>query len=552
MSNFNATANGSQPQSAPKPWEVNKFPVESAVSLPTADEPFTKTVEAMPLNLRNSLRAKIDEVNAKDYEGMVNAPRALPPLNVRNIYEFPVYCLGELIEDAVIGIAAISQCHPDIAAHVCMGYVSLAMQGQVDVVLPWNNTVQPSSLWLATVADSSDRKSSADKLVSPVVRKWEKELMKRYRDALPLYEIQFQDWDAKRAKIMKESTLTSEQKHNDIGPAPAKPAPPILISDNPTYEGLRDIFIDGAKIQGLFSDDGGTFLGGHSMKPEQVLNTIAALSKMWDASPINKLRAGANYRHADQYRLAVHLMFQPVIANRFLNDKLFRGQGLLSRFLTAWPDNESLAGTRYSEDVDPIHYENVQKFNDVLYKLLKEPLPTNPPTQGELQPRQLRFTPEADKLRKDWNDGNQRHLVPGGKYWPIKDFVGKCLEHAARYAATLETFYDYSSYITEKWFSNALEIVDYYIKQQLESAINGNDPAIVKAHKLYHWLNEKSDYPYVTTRYLAQRSPFRSVEEVKPVIKTLEEFGLLQEAGKGQFVDGNMARQAWKVNRGYY
>ncbi len=213
---------------------------------------------------------------------------------------------------------------------------------------------------------------------------------------------------------------------------------------------------------------------------------------------------------------------------------------------------EALSGERYSQDVDLTHYENVKRFNEYLYRILSAPLPTDPFTKGELKPRVLLFTPEAVELYKKWNDSNQKHLKPNGEYHSIKDFVGKGLEQAARIAANLQMFTDpTSTQITAEWFGRATEIVDYYIKQQAETVTNGNDPTIVKAHKLYNWLNEKSDYEYVTTRYYAQWSPFHSVDEVKPVIKTLEEFGLLQDAGKGHNIDGYIARQAWKVNRGY-
>ena len=114
-------------------------------------------------------------------------------------------------------------------------------------------------------------------------------------------------------------------------------------------------------------------------------------------------------------------------------------------------------------------------------------------------------------------------------------------------------FYNDATRISAEWFRNSLEIVDYYINQRVESAANGNDPSIVKAHKLYNFLNDESkcDYEYATIRYLARCSPFRHVNEMKSVIKTLEEFGLLQDAGKGHNVDGYLARQSWKVNRGY-
>jgi hypothetical protein len=551
------------------PWEV-KTPQKSSIPWPTFPsgskpvapaQPPLETTEQMVKNFsigaRWTLRATIDKVNGEQLEGSINAPRALPKLNRREVYEFPLHCLGEPLQAAVEAIAAKSQCHADIAAQVVMGYVSLAQQGHVDVKLPWNGTISPSSLFLATVAESGDRKSSADKEVAPTVQRWENELARLYKKQMSFYAIQMEDWTKKRDKIMKEESLTPEQKFDEIGPAPDKPTPPVLTGDNPTVEGLRDLFDDGAKVLGLFSDDGGTFLGGHGMSQDQALKTIATLSQMWEAKPLNKIRAkGPNgargYGRLNKYRLAVHLMIQPEVADEFFGNKLYAGQGLLSRFLTAWPDNEELDGQRFSQDRNPEHDHTIRQFTDHLYSMLSTTLPGDP-LSSEWTPVVLEFTPEADKLRREWNDSNQRHLVPGGKYAAVKGLVNKGLENAARIAANLERVYNLNAtHISAHWFKNSLEIIDYYISQQLATSATKNNPAFVKAHKLYDWLNEHCELEYVGTAYLLNRSPFRTKPELEAVIKTLEEFGLLQDAGPGRDVEGHRVKKSWKVNRDLY
>jgi hypothetical protein len=110
------------------------------------------------------------------------------------------------------------------------------------------------------------------------------------------------------------------------------------------------------------------------------------------------------------------------------------------------------------------------------------------------------------------------------------------------------------THISGVCFKNTLEIMDYYIAQQLSSENAVNDPAIIKAHKLYKWLCDHSEYEYVNTSYLLQKSPraFRNKQDLEPVIKTLEEYGLMQDAGPGRYIDGyGLSKKSWKVNRGF-
>lgn len=69
-----------------------------------------------------------------------------------------------------------------------------------------------------------------------------------------------------------------------IGDEPPAPLLPVLTTDEPTVEGLHKLFERGQPSLGLFSDEGGTFLGGHAMASENRLRTMAALSSIWDAS----------------------------------------------------------------------------------------------------------------------------------------------------------------------------------------------------------------------------------------------------------------------------
>ena len=65
-----------------------------------------------------------------------------------------------------------------------------------------------------------------------------------------------------------------------------------MTCEEPTYEGLVKALDTGWPSMGIFSDEGGRFLGGHGMNSENQLKTISGLSKMWDGKAITRTRAG--------------------------------------------------------------------------------------------------------------------------------------------------------------------------------------------------------------------------------------------------------------------
>ncbi len=58
----------------------------------------------------------------------------------------------------------------------------------------------------------------------------------------------------------------------------------------PTYEGLTRKYAEGMPSLGIFSDEGGQFLGGFAMNGDNRQKTLAALNDLWQGNPIRRLR----------------------------------------------------------------------------------------------------------------------------------------------------------------------------------------------------------------------------------------------------------------------
>ena len=287
--------------------------------------------------------------------------------------DYPVAALGPL-RDAVEAVHRATQAPIAIAAQSALSAASLAVQGHADVD-SLAGTAVPTSLFCLTVAQSGERKSTCDKLIMSGIQEIEKSLWADFRESQADWEMSHNLWTAKRDRFIKEAggkkvagAQQAEAELASLGPAPQEPLSPKLTTSEPTFEGLVKLFPTGQPSLGLFSDEGGGFIGGHAMNAENRLKTIAGLSKLWGGDPLNRVRAGDGASSLYGRRLAAHLMVQPVPARPLLADPIANGQGFLARFLIAEP--VSAIGTRLADTVGHRASPSIANFSERLAQIL--------------------------------------------------------------------------------------------------------------------------------------------------------------------------------------
>jgi hypothetical protein len=264
---------------------------------------------------------------------------------------FPIDALGPFSWPAY-AIADKIQCPPAIAALSVLGVASLAAQGHADVLLPRTGQVKPLSLFLVSIGESGERKSAADNEAKRAIAEYERELATAYELQAPQYRNARDAWESERQNIFRSKSMDAVQKSNALDTLiePQAPLTPMLTCPEPTFEGLCLLFRTGQGALGLFSDEGGHFVGGHALSEDARLRTAAGLSSLWDGSPIKRVRAGKDESYVLLgRRLAMHLMLQPKVASELLSDPLLKDQGLLSRILVSYPQSTAVrasAGNR--------------------------------------------------------------------------------------------------------------------------------------------------------------------------------------------------------------
>src|SRR5262249_36615243 len=195
------------------------------------------------------------------------------------------------------------------------------------------------------------------------------------------------------------------------------------------------VFAKGWPNLGVFSDEGGMFIGGHAMKEEARLRTATTLSKLWDGNPIDRIRSGESPQVLPGRRLAMHLMAQPNVAALLLGDGMLAEQGLLSRILATAP--ESAIGTRMWRPASDESDRAVKMYGKRLLDILELPLTLAVGKQNELAPRELKLSAGAHQQWIAFHNHVEHDLREDGPLWPIRGLGNKIPEIVVRLSGVL-------------------------------------------------------------------------------------------------------------------
>lgn len=461
----------------------------------------------------------------------------------------PIAHLGPL-RAPTEALATLTQAPPEIGFQSLLAVASLAAQGLADVETLAGSA--PLSLFLLTVAASGERKSTCDKLATVSIRSWEEAQWADYLHRRNAYEAEVEIFERMRRKSIKER-CGDEVIESPLPQAPQAPIAPRKILSDVTWEGLLHHFEEGDPSIGIFSDEGGQLFGGHAMSRENMLKTGAGLSKLWDAAPLNRTRAGqslATFRHR---RGALHLMMQAGVAESVFANEVLRDQGLLSRCLIAWP--ESRIGTRFiaengaSDLARTAAEDTMMAFHARIRSLLSRPTPVRDDPR-ELDPALLRLALEARSMIARFANEVERQQADGKDLAHIRGFASKAAEQAARIAGVLTWLGNAeASEVTPEVMGDAIAITAWYLSEAQRALDSGAaDPAMEQADALRIWLKTKlTDRPF-DKRMIVRRGPgaIRDTRTVERLLAVLEKHFWIIPC-PGAVIDGRRVARAWRL-----
>lgn len=493
----------------------------------------------------------------------MNAPEPIPfkaegpqPL-VREIppgASYPVEALGPL-RAAVGAVQGMAQAPVALPASSALAVASLAVQGFADVETLGGP--RPLSLYLLTVAQSGERKSACYGPLMAALRDHEREQARAQRDAIESWRNAHALWKGERDRILGEAKKGKGEKRTAaqadleaLGPEPGAPPSTDRTVTEPTFEGLTRLFATGQPSLGLFSDEGGQFLGGFAMNSDNRQKTLAALNDLWQGNPIRRTRAGEGHTTLHGRRLAMHLMAQPDVARAFMSDRQASDTGFLARFLICEPP--STIGTRFQAQVRRDDAA-LGAFAARLSAILATPMPMDAESR-ELQPRTLALSTGARGLLVAFADTIEAMQAKGRDLAHITGAASKAAEQAARIAGVLTLWRDlHAPEVDPRDMADAITLAQFYLSEASRLASAATLSAETdRAEALRRWLLESWPHPDVTSGEVVNRGPnaLREALKARPAMQLLEQLGWLVPLEQGAVVRGKARKLAWRIVRG--
>lgn len=382
-----------------------------------------------------------------------------PALREREAPAYPLAALGPLAE-ACQAIATAGQVQPAMAGQCLVGAASLLTQGLFNVETL--NSRRPLSLYLLTLGDSGDGKTTAQGAALRPVHEWQRMAGRQYADELREYE---------GAKVKAKRTRGEE--------LPEPPASPYRLVADATVEGLRRDLDTGPCAQGIFTDEAAAILSGYGMSAEHRSKSAGVFSKLFDDGHLSVSRATGGRVERYGRRLAMHWLIQPMAASEAIGDPLLAALGFWPRFLAAWPaPGEPRKALAFRAEELPA----VAAYWHRCDELLAEPLPDD---AGDCPV--IPLDAEARALLGKAFEGFER-AARRGALQCVRPWGLRASEQACRVAGVLAAFAGART-VDAQTMRDALALVAYSVETWRAVVDEGAaDQSAAHALRLYEWL----------------------------------------------------------------
>jgi Protein of unknown function (DUF3987) len=468
--------------------------------------------------------------------------RPLPPAEA-----YPLDALGNLLGEAAKAIAQTVQAPDALIGQSLLAAASLAVQHLADVEI--DGRTEPLSFWCMSIAVSGERKSIVDSLALRAHREYEREQLDRYKREKVDHDITLQAYEAaSRAATKGKDQDEIESRLHALKSPPDAPLKPLLLMGSPTLEGLHKQFVAGLPSLGLFHDDAGEFLGGHSMSAEHKTKTVAGLSRLWDCGEFDRVRAGDGAEKHYGKRLAMHLMMQPVIAETILSDDVLTGQGFLARCLLTWP--ASTIGLRQYVPRDLTKDPAMNCYWRLMRDLLAFKPVLREGSRNELAPRTLTLTTEAKERWRAVYSVIELDQIDGGDYSPVRPWASKAASQVLRIAGVLALVDDPNTGVIQAAvIDRAAQLMNHYLAEAVRIVGTNSVPVTIRhAEALLEWCHS-AHIQHLHSVAALQLGPgcIRSRPAFDAAIAELDKSGWVSSIPGGAVVDGKPRKRVWTV-----
>ena len=466
---------------------------------------------------------------------------------------YPVDALPMPIQAAIKEVTGFVKSPIAMVASSALAALSLVAQAHIDAKRA-DKLQGPVGLFLLTIAESGERKSTCDGFFTKAIRDYEREQADLAKPFISDYRANLEIWEAKRNGIKdkirqnakdSQPTCDLESALRDLEyTKPVSPRVPRLLHTDITPEQLGYGLANQWPSGGVVSSEAGIVFGSHGMGKDSVMRNLALLNILWDGGETSSERRSVESFTVRGARFTMALQVQEATLREFFlkSGALARGTGFLARFFISWP--ESTQGMRpFTEP--PSDWPYLDAFNKRIAEILAEPVPID--KDGALTPFVMPLSPAAKKAWISYHDSIEVELSSIGEYSDIKDVASKSADNAVRLAALFELFEGSNLEISEESFNSASLIAAWHLEESRrffgELAL---PQELINAGRLEDWLIERcrSKGLYSISFRDAQRiGPLRDKDKLAPALAELQGLDRIrvESEGKGKVIHINPA-----------
>ncbi len=389
---------------------------------------------------------------------------------------YPLDALPDTIRAAVLEVQAFTKAPIPLVSSSALAALSLAIQAHADAKRA-EKLQGPVGLFLLTIADSGERKSTCDGFFTKSIRDYDARQAEAAKPILKDHKAAIEAWEAEHEGIIlsiKQAGKTAkpvngkdiralraelaEHQHRKAEP----PRIPRLIYADATPEALAYGLAHYWPSGGVVSAEGGLVFGSHGMGKDSIMRNLAMLNQLWDGNHLTIDRRTTESFTVKGVRLTMALQVQePTLCEFFTRSgALARGTGFLARFLVAWP--ESTQGFRPFTEA-PANWPHLAAFNRRITEILDQPAPVD--DDGALTPPMLSLTAQAKAAWVQYHDAIESELASGGELYDVRDVASKTADNAIRLAALLQIFEGAGSAVGLDCFESGSRIAAWHLNE---------------------------------------------------------------------------------------
>jgi len=457
---------------------------------------------------------------------------------------YPLDALPLPIRAAVEEVAGFVKAPVPMVASSALAALSLAIQVHADAKRA-EKLHGPVGLFLLTIADSGERKSTCDGFFTKPIRDYEEAQAEAAKPILKDHNAAIEAWEAKRGGVKEnirqlakagKPTHSAESSLRDLEhDKPKPPRIPRLMYADATPEALAYGLAKQWPSGGVVSAEAGIVFGSHGMGKDSVMRNLGLLNQLWDGTSLTIDRRTTESFTVRGARLTIALQVQEPTLREFFNRSgaLARGTGFLARFLVAWP--ESTQGQRLFTEA-PANWPHLAAFHRRIAAILDQPAPID--EDGALTPPMLPLTPDAKAAWVEYHNAIESELSNGGELYDVRDVASKSADNAARLAALFQMFEGAGGAIGAEAFEGASRIAAWHLNEARRFFGELALPAeMADAARLDHWLIEycqRERTHLVPTRDAQRLGPIRDKEKLTTALRELEELDRVKVAQEGR------------------